>query len=43
MSELLTQYCILRLTDLLVISAEANLTCEANILLCCRHHLLTQL
>lgn len=31
-AELLTQYFILRLTDLLTVSTKANLTCEANLL-----------
>lgn len=43
MTELLTQYCILRLTDLLAISAKANLTCEANTLLCCHRYFFTKL
>lgn len=43
MAELLTQDCLLRLTDLLVISAKASLTCKANTLLCCHHPFFTQL
>lgn len=42
-AELLTQHSILRLTDLLVISAKVNLTCEANMSVCCHHHYFTHL
>lgn len=42
MAKLLTQYCILRLADLSVISAKDNLTCKANTLTCCHHNCFTQ-
>lgn len=42
MAKLLTQYCILRLADLSVISAKDNLTCKANTLTCCHHNCSTQ-